>query len=411
VGGSSLAGATCVCLIDADLDSDLDLAIGGLSPPSRIFRNEGAWVFSSWPSARDPADAPGPAVIAAGDLDRDGAAELLVGGRWLPPVLARDHLYHNDRSGSFTDAQRPHLGVPLGGHSSAAIGDLDGDGAVDLILTPSMQVFRNDGIGGLAALPGGAPPITPTALALGDLDGDGDLDVVAGGNEPERRYRNDGIGRLSVGSNLPATSGGIVRIVVVDVDRDGDPDVLLAKFSVADRLLLNDGSGGFADVTSTHLPVSTASTDDAAFGDVDVDGDLDLLLVGATQPLLPAEPRLLANDGTGRFGELTGTHLPPPSATRSRPSWRTSTAMATSTCTWRRPASTRSCATTAPAALPRRCRHCCRSTTGATRLRRSGTWTATAIRTCWSPTPAERGSTSTTAAARSPRNRRRCRRG
>ena len=96
-----------------------------------------------------------------------------------------------------------------------------------------------------------------------------------------------------------------------DLDGDGDLDLVLAKgrhWPLENRILLGDGAGGFAAAGDTGFPADRTYT--AALADLDGDGDLDLV-VGNDRP---DEKRLYANDGGGRF-RLAGTF--------GDPAWRT----------------------------------------------------------------------------------------
>ncbi|MGH7150324.1 MAG: FG-GAP-like repeat-containing protein, partial [Planctomycetota bacterium] len=146
------------------------------------------------------------------------------------------------------------------------------------------------------------------AVALGDVDGDGDLDAVVGTWGEISLYLNDdgGVFRDSTAGSFPSWFGliGDVRAAAFgDVDGDGDLDLLMA-FSTSGgqvRLLLNSGAGVF---TPTNLPIQFGAPYAIAVGDVDGDGDLDAFLGGPD--------RLFLNGGTGTFTDVTATNLPPP---------------------------------------------------------------------------------------------------
>ena len=87
--------------------------------------------------------------------------------------------------------------------------------------------------------------------------------------------------RLPPDTTLPGTSSTDVDLV--DVDDDGDLDLFVAEGTDSpaprpNRLLLNDGTGVFTDVSATHLPPAVANSTKADFGDVDGDGDLDAIV-------------------------------------------------------------------------------------------------------------------------------------
>ena len=97
--------------------------------------------------------------------------------------------------------------------------------------------------------------------------------------------------------------------VAADLDRDGDLDLYFAHVAwqgrePQDKLLINDGKGTFTDETAMRLGPESDLTLDAAFADLDNDGDVDLAVGNA------GSVRILTNDGTGRFANATAQALP-----------------------------------------------------------------------------------------------------
>lgn len=134
----------------------------------------------------------------------------------------------------------------------------------------------NNGGGGFS---GGSDPAVgsrPRWLALGDLDGDGDLDLLTanyGSNDASVRL-NNGSGLFGGGTNLAAGTSPS-SLVVADIDGDNDLDMLVSNFySNNVTVWLNDGHGTFG--SSSTLPVGV-NPNGIATADVDNDGDLDLL--------------------------------------------------------------------------------------------------------------------------------------
>jgi hypothetical protein len=240
--------------------------------------------------------------LTAGDLDNDGYPDLVTWG--VTSALAR--IWHNDGTGHFTQG----WGVDMGSSDvSAALGDVDGDGDLDLLFSiwagqGAVQVRFNDGTGTFGGGSRVAVGSYPSAAVLGDVDGDGDLDLLTanyGGIRQSVSVRlNDGQGSFS--GVLDVTAGTYSEEVVLgDVDGDGDLDLLARDESHTAYLRLNDGRGTFRQRRAVYLGCMVS---DLALGDVDGDGDLDL--VGAVFPDNQGQPDRVSiwrNEGQGFFGD------------------------------------------------------------------------------------------------------------
>lgn len=167
--------------------------------------------------------------------------------------------------------------------------------------------------------------------AWGDVDGDGLTDVYIGGPRGQpgflllrRGLDDEGNPVFAMRMRAPfseMTGYEDMGALLIDVDADGDRDLLVVSGSVecepgdpslADRLYLNDGKGEFTEAKG-HLPRPAdglhASGSVAAAGDFDRDGDLDVYVGGRVVPgRYPETPRsrLLVNDGAGRFSDQAG---------------------------------------------------------------------------------------------------------
>jgi hypothetical protein len=143
--------------------------------------------------------------------------------------------------------------------------------------------------------PGENPTIVGRAatssVAAGDYDGDGDVDlfVTRGDIGPNLLYRNNGVGvfaEVAAGSGLAFTATATENYrhsaaTFADMDGDGDLDLFIGGlFGDPSFIYANNGDGTFSDVTSGSGidTLEAEHTVSAAFGDYDLDGDLDMFL-------------------------------------------------------------------------------------------------------------------------------------
>ena len=223
--------------------------------------------------------------VQLGDLDGDGDLDMVVAN-----AGTTSGVYLNDGAGAFADS-----GQALGSAQSREVelGDLDGDGDLDAILINNGANTRwtNDGSGVFSQAQsfGGN---NSQDVALGDLDADGDIDVfVANQGNPNGVYLNDGSGTLSGGASLGNSNSRGVE--VGDVDGDGDLDAYVINFDQRARLWLNSGSGSFTD---SGQMMGDHESNGIALGDLDGDGDLDAIVANQVNA-----DRIWVNDGTGVF--------------------------------------------------------------------------------------------------------------
>jgi hypothetical protein len=114
------------------------------------------------------------------------------------------------------------------------------------------------------------------------MDGDGDLDVVVGNNGNNRLYLNNGttspFSGVS-GSNVCADTDFTRSVALGDVDGDGDLDVVTGNQGQVNRVCLNnDTANPFGGVSSSDVSADVHDTTSVVLGDVDRDSDLDLVV-------------------------------------------------------------------------------------------------------------------------------------
>jgi VCBS repeat protein len=305
-----------VALGDMDRDGDLDLVAAGQGRPSRLYLNNGTADPFAGVSGKDIGSVGYDTnAVALGDVDGDGDLDLVVGNG-----SGGNRLYLNNGTAD------PFAGVSGSGISSdadstyaVALGDVDGDGDLDLVagnLGQPSRLYLNNGtadpFAGVSGRDISADAFRTLSVALGDVDADGDLDLVAGNSGPygspqrNRLYLNNGTSDPFAGvsgHDLTADAFDTQSVAVGDVDGDGDLDLVAGTPDGPNRLYLNNGSsGGWSASKGKDVTADVRATDSVALGDVDRDGDLDLVAGNWNQP-----SRLYRNEG-GSF--LGGTDLP-----------------------------------------------------------------------------------------------------
>ncbi len=317
----STSGYNAPMLTDVDADGDLDLFIGvlgGAFNPNRsatdnlFFYERAADGLLDLRTTRylNNLDFGSESLTVLEDLDADGDMDLLVSNKIDAHDLQRASLYRLENVGSPTDPRFEHRGLLDVGreyHMAPAFGDLDGDGDRDLLRgtwNKGIAYFRNDGTPEMpryelvdsqyVTLTRGSNS-TP---ALGDLDGDGDLDLMVGeASGTLNYYRNEGTAaapdfQLVSDEYGDMDAGRRSAPTLVDVDMDGDLDLVVGRDAGGVAFYRNVGTAtepSFTEDPAFALSLYSYST--PTFGDVDGDGDLDVMSGGASGGVVYLEAR------------------------------------------------------------------------------------------------------------------------
>ena len=334
-----------VAVGDVDGDGDLDLLAANYNGGNVSIRLNGGDATGSntgtFSNGSDVLVANGPLALALGDVDGDGDLDVLAAS-YNNVVTVR--LNGGNNSGSNTGQFSGGSYVPVGDNPVAlAVGDVDGDGDLDLVTanvlgpgnTASVRLNGGDNSGSnTGSFSGGSTVIvgntpignTPYGIALGDVDGDGDLDLLTA-NSFSASVSIRLNGGDATGSNTGTFSNGSdpqvgrlpVAIVLGDVDGDGDLDFAVANADIPGSVTvgLNGGNatGSATGLFSTTTTVSVGWVPQSlALADMDGDGDLDLLAANKAGQTLSV--RLNGGNanggGNGTFGAGTDLALAAP---------------------------------------------------------------------------------------------------
>jgi enediyne biosynthesis protein E4 len=340
-----------VAVGDFDNDGFVDIYRTGLSG-AVLLHNNGDGTFTDVTKRAGVGDGTAWGVSATFfDYDRDGWLDLFVGnylnysiagdvqcqsvtGRrdYCPPNSYRaqpSRLFHNRGDGTFEDVTaKALLGGAYGPALGASTADFNNDGWIDLYVANDGQpnqlwinqhngTFKDTAFIAGAAVAGTGQAEASMGIDAGDIDNDGDEDLIITNwlDQMNVLYVNDGAGnfedrRASSGLGAPSLAKTGFGAGWFDVDRDGWLDLFVANGGVATieaqarahdpfplkmtpQLYRNNGTGRFEDVSSRAGAVFKIADvgRGVAFGDIDNDGDTDIVVANSNGPL-----RLLVND-------------------------------------------------------------------------------------------------------------------
>ncbi|HPG42016.1 MAG TPA: glycoside hydrolase family 31 protein [bacterium] len=307
---------------DADLDGKIDLFVANAGSGylnDLLYMNTGNNSFTSQATARGVNDYGHTHTILLADFDNDGDPDAYYTNQPVGSnrTIGANKMYRNDGNGYFTDITTSAGIIRDFKYSRCAIAaDFNLDGWMDLYEGNSESpniMYLNDGAGNMLRVHLGADGPSGDAsekssITTADVDNDGDVDIYVCRNEAANwLFINDGEGRFTEeaaarGVALTARSRGAA---FCDIDRDGDPDLFVAKYSSSGASLpllsvyMNRGDGTFYDRSEEYNIRTSAYS--IIFGDADNDTDPDMFLIRNNKKESDARPQLYMNDGSGQF--------------------------------------------------------------------------------------------------------------
>lgn len=278
---------------DLDRDGDLDLVVGEFAT-THVCLNDGTGQFTT--QAAPVSAAPQPVDLHLADFNNDGRLDLLSSGTFGNGV------WLSLGTGQGTFAPGTQL-LPTAYSAQLITGDFNADGYPDAVVTEAagtgaLLSFLPGSADGLRA-PAYTRPVVLSVQDVGaaDMNEDGALDLLVVAGSTLGVYLNDGTGQFTAG--VTRTINPICfELAVGDFTGDGHADVLCSSYQGANiSLVPGTGTGGLGALQNVAVLSRTYHVN---FGDMDGDGDLDLLINidrGIVQVLL--------NDGRGQFAAAT----------------------------------------------------------------------------------------------------------
>jgi|GEM_PF-3216352 len=292
-----------ICFVnyaDLDEDGDLDIISGGFwDNQLRWHENDGVGNFSFPKIISIKVD--GLEYGIAGDLDNDGDIDV-ISASIKDYKLAK---YENEGNGVFSEQQIISLDIRFNQFSNFLfLEDLDADNDLDIIYLSSGGTFwyENDGAGNFSdkkLILGTSNPYGAGQVI--DIDNDGDLDIisVSGGRAQDIICRkNDGLGNFTNPIIIVKDEVDIESITTADIDGDKDLDIIVGVYEkrmIAWYEQLADGVYSEKKIISTAVNLP----EDVSSADLDKDGDMDVLSVSWGDKKVA----WYENNGTGNFSE------------------------------------------------------------------------------------------------------------
>ncbi|HZL99926.1 MAG TPA: VCBS repeat-containing protein [Planctomycetota bacterium] len=259
---------------DLDQDGDLDVVYTTGSGPGGFIEtlvNDGSGVLTQGPGMQN---FPGAQAADLHDMNGDGLPDYVLALGNLTLVLAGDGAGLFDLRGGFSPPFPPN-------HVAAA--DVNDDTIPDVVLTTpivpfflqpaTLQVWAGNGTG-FTEIHSQALAGTPTDLDLSDVDGDGRLDAVVTRLDVATWHAGLASGAFGGATAIDGTVAAS-RVAVGDLDDDGDADLVLGSALPQVQTLVNDGAGAFD--SGVTLPAGSGGAS-PAIADMDSDGIADLVL-------------------------------------------------------------------------------------------------------------------------------------
>lgn len=301
---------------DFNNDGNLDVYICNYNLPNILYKNKGDGIFADITASAGVGTDRSSYHAVWADYNNDGFLDLFVVNFGMDqPNL----LYKNNGDETFSDVtDRAGINVVSPQMSRNAIwGDYDNDGFIDLFVVSQGQdvLYRNNGDGTFSDVTTKAKLYESGnghGCSWADCNNDGWLDLyITNRDGSSVLFQNNGDGTFE---DIMGSSGlGIVKSAIggswADIDNDQDLDLFVTNiWGEPNYLLLNHGQGFFMNVLLEEVGLHNFPTTNAAFGDFDNDGAIDLVATLSTNNILgPCLYHNLGNSNHWLIANLIGS--------------------------------------------------------------------------------------------------------
>jgi tetratricopeptide (TPR) repeat protein len=336
IGLNKTSGGRGTAIFDYNNDGLLDIAITSAHGGSNLYRNNGDGTFTDVSVESGIDQAVNGFSIIAGDYDNDGNVDLFVTRLgWYP---GEGTLFHNNGDGTFTDVTAQSGIETWGPCFSASWVDYDCDGFLDLFIPNNAggifdrhvpnRLFHNNGNGTFtdvtekAGIAGIMPAI---GSAWGDYNNDGFPDLFVSGLGAGQLFRNNGDGTFTDVSRAAGITEPAIGTLCAWCDYDNDGWLDLLQFVWSDyediietmrtgrgpedgrplRIYHNNRDGTFTMKTRELGLDGCWGTMSGAFGDLDNDGNIDIMLGNGAPPMDRVEPMVVLQSDGSRYRNIT----------------------------------------------------------------------------------------------------------
>ena len=294
---------------DLNKDGKADLVIAcGDNRTLIIYTGKGDGQFNV--SAGSPASLPYPPnEIVIGDMNNDRRADLVVGSHDSYSIL----ILYGDGKGNFSTSSSDSVTMRKGRHAHThglGVADVNGDGSLDIVTANSsdndISVMLNNGRNGFLAArdsPFAVAP-APYPLTIGDVNNDKHLDIVSTSSHSSTRALTvligDGQGNF-LRRDLPLRTANPWFVAIADINKDQFPDIVTTHSERSELTVLTGSyTGDFTEVSGSPFDLGNSAWH-VATTDANRDGNPDVLAAANNGV------RLMLGDGKGNFTQAPGS--------------------------------------------------------------------------------------------------------